>query len=109
VNLIAREKTLLTKDSFGSSFADNEFPRIRTSVIKDLKMDDIDKANDLADSLRDAAVLRIQREVSRVNTNKECVDCDEDIDAQRRAKVPGAIRCINCQDVHERRLKTHRQ
>ncbi len=72
-------------------------------------MDDIDKANDLADSLREAAVERIRREMAHVNMNPVCIDCDEDIEAERLAKLSSARRCISCQTEHERRLKTHRQ
>jgi DnaK suppressor protein len=72
-------------------------------------MDDIDKANDLADSLREATVERIRREMSQVNTNPICIECDEDIEAERLAKLPSAKRCIICQTDYERRLKTHRQ
>lgn len=72
-------------------------------------MDDIDTANDLADSLRNAEVERIQREMSVVNMNPICIDCDEDIEAERIAKLSSARRCINCQTDFERRLKTHRQ
>lgn len=72
-------------------------------------MDDIDKANDLADSLRDATVLRIQREISRVNQSKECCDCGDEISAARRAKMPSAIRCIDCAEAFETNKRTHRQ
>lgn len=72
-------------------------------------MDDIDKANDLADSLREAAVERIRKEMSQVNMNPVCINCDEDIEAERLAKLASARRCIGCQTDHERKLRTHRQ
>ena len=31
-----------------------------------------------------------------------CVDCDDEIDVERRKVAPHAIRCIECQTKHER-------
>lgn len=70
-------------------------------------MDDIDQANDLAEALRNAEIERIQREMSRVNSTGICIDCDEEIEAERLAKLPSARRCILCQGDHERMKKTH--
>lgn len=72
-------------------------------------MDDIDKANDLAEALRDSRIMGIQRDLSRVNTDPNCIECDEEIEAERREKLPSARRCISCQTEFERRMKTHRQ
>lgn len=30
-----------------------------------------------------------------------CVDCDCEIPAARREKVPYAVRCVDCQSLHE--------
>jgi phage/conjugal plasmid C-4 type zinc finger TraR family protein len=32
-----------------------------------------------------------------------CVDCDEPIGAARKAALPSAERCIDCQIIHERK------
>lgn len=32
----------------------------------------------------------------------ECVECGEDIPAARRAALPSATRCIDCQEQHEK-------
>ena len=37
-----------------------------------------------------------------------CADCGEDIPARRRAALPSAIRCINCQAWAERVSKIQR-
>ena len=34
-----------------------------------------------------------------------CEDCGEDMPAERRAKVPYAIRCMPCQALHERKTQ----
>lgn len=34
-----------------------------------------------------------------------CQDCGEDIGAERRAALPSATRCVDCQGDHERRSK----
>ena len=72
-------------------------------------MDDVDKANDLAEALRDSRILGIQRDLARVNTNPNCIECDEEIEAERREKMPSARYCVSCQSELERRRKTHRQ
>jgi len=35
----------------------------------------------------------------------ECVDCAEVIPAGRRRALPSAVRCVGCQDWHERVAK----
>jgi phage/conjugal plasmid C-4 type zinc finger TraR family protein len=36
-----------------------------------------------------------------------CDDCSDLIDAERRKALPGARRCLFCQEAFERRLRTH--
>lgn len=48
---------------------------------------------------------RIQRSVSggsRVDI--ECLDCGNEIPTRRRAALPSATRCVDCQETHERGL-----
>ena len=36
-----------------------------------------------------------------------CDDCGDPIEAERRKALPGAVRCVLCQEAEERRLRTH--
>lgn len=48
----------------------------------------------------DAAVAGIRASLREEGEN-DCVDCDRPIDPKRRAALPSAIRCINCQTLFE--------
>lgn len=49
-----------------------------------------------------AVVSKIHREITRPGETC-CVDCGEEIEAQRRQAMPSAIRCVVCQKKHERK------
>lgn len=60
--------------------------------------------------LVDLATVQAQREldeqlarcgISTANDIADCVDCGEPIGAQRKAAVPYAVRCIDCQSGRE--------
>ncbi|MFD3263347.1 TraR/DksA C4-type zinc finger protein [Phenylobacterium ferrooxidans] len=36
-----------------------------------------------------------------------CADCDDPMEDERLAARPEAIRCLTCQEAHERRLALH--
>lgn len=38
----------------------------------------------------------------------ECIDCGQPIPAERRLKVPGCQRCIDCQATHELKQQHYR-
>jgi RNA polymerase-binding transcription factor DksA len=99
---------VLTKDSIARSFAHIEFARIRHAHNQGFNMDEIDQANDLAETLRNAAIMRSQREVSAVNKTGICAECDEVIDPERLAVAPFARHCISCATDLARKAKTHR-
>jgi phage/conjugal plasmid C-4 type zinc finger TraR family protein len=64
--------------------------------------DEIDQAQEMDERFRESA-LREQlhsREPS-VSTSADCVDCGEEIPVERRAAVPGCLRCVGCQEEHE--------
>jgi RNA polymerase-binding transcription factor DksA len=71
-------------------------------------MDEIDQANDLAETLRIAAIQRSQREVAGVNKTGICAECEEAIDPERLAVAPFARHCISCATDLARKAKTHR-
>jgi phage/conjugal plasmid C-4 type zinc finger TraR family protein len=67
--------------------------------------DIIDRAQQYDEQYREIAIAshfssRIaQRHQPRA---ADCIDCGEEIPADRREAVPDATRCIGCQEKHER-------
>lgn len=51
-----------------------------------------------------AQVRRIQQSL-RGHGRLTCIDCDEQIDAERRTVLPSALRCLECEDRRERRRR----
>lgn len=72
-------------------------------------MDDADRASDLEESRKLAAMAKIASEMKIVNTSMECDsvldDCDGDIGAERKKAVPSATRCIRCQTEYDKLYK----
>ena len=51
-------------------------------------------------------VLALDAHVRKTRTDEGinqtiCIECEEDIPEDRRAKVPGCVRCIECQEEYE--------
>jgi RNA polymerase-binding transcription factor DksA len=71
---------------------------------------------DLADKAQDyqehAADIREQQRLARLSADlrgllvTDCIDCGDIIDPARKAAIPGAVRCIGCESVRERRQRT---
>lgn len=68
--------------------------------------DDIDRANELAQRITDAALEEVQRRaaperrpVGATAAHSECEDCGDDIPPERLTL--GKIRCVYCQRVLE--------
>ena len=62
-------------------------------------MDQIDRANELAQMERDAQIKwRQQQQPQQSFTH--CIDCEEPIPENRR-KLQGVTRCIECQTIYE--------
>lgn len=69
--------------------------------------DVIDDAQRFEEMRRDIALraaLKTERRADVVFSVLVCLDCDEPIDDERLAARPGAVRCITCQEDHERHL-----
>lgn len=65
-------------------------------------MDEADRAEALIEATTANALARIhaaQQQAGQVN----CADCGEPIPPARRKANPAAIRCIDCQEIYERR------
>ena len=65
-------------------------------------MDEADRAAALIETTTANALARIH--AARMQAGQaDCADCGEPIPAARRVANPAAIRCIDCQEIYERR------
>lgn len=71
-------------------------------------MDDVDRANEIEAALIQRGLRKIHNELREVSTEINCIECDEEIDEERRKLVPNAIRCFRCQDLYERPRRVKR-
>lgn len=62
--------------------------------------DDIDRANDIAQESLERSLAKTKR--FDTPSYPECIDCGEDI-PYKRQQLGGVKRCIDCQNVQERR------
>jgi phage/conjugal plasmid C-4 type zinc finger protein, traR family len=65
-------------------------------------MDEADRAEALIEATTANALARIQAAQQQAG-QADCADCGEPIPAARRVANPAAIRCIDCQEIYERR------
>ena len=63
-------------------------------------MDEADRAAALIETTTANALARIHAAQMQA---ADCADCGEPIPAARRVANPAAIRCIDCQEIYERR------
>ncbi|NEX17148.1 MAG: conjugal transfer protein TraR [Halochromatium sp.] len=54
-----------------------------------------------------AAIAAIRQQFDSEAGRKDCRDCGAPIPQARLQHVPGANRCMLCQERHERRLSPH--
>lgn len=73
--------------------------------------DIFDRASALEQQERDASIARRQEVAAAHDTPFEiegvrvCADCFEPISKHRLEALPTAVRCIDCQELRERRLR----
>lgn len=70
--------------------------------------DEADRANDIYEDHRAVHVRTITRALEQKNTSFECEDCPGEIEPARRAAMPSARRCIQCQEAFEKYRRIHR-
>ncbi|MFC0322063.1 TraR/DksA C4-type zinc finger protein [Gallibacterium melopsittaci] len=70
-------------------------------------MDQIDRANELAQLERDYNLQQRQQKTVRQSLT-HCIDCEEPIPENRR-KLQGVTRCIDCQTIYEQQQKQYRK
>jgi DnaK suppressor protein len=70
-------------------------------------MDEIDRANALAETRRQAAVNNVVNRYKMpqllINDVVVCRDCNENIPLKRLKKTPDAALCVDCQAIRETR------
>lgn len=66
--------------------------------------DIIDRANDRAEEIL-ADTLRDRERARKPRAGDYCVDCGEEIPANRRQFSKFVIRCLDCQSAHELRIR----
>ena len=73
-----------------------------------------DHADRAQDYLDQAAEIREQQRLDRLAADlrgllvSDCADCGAEIPAERKAAIPGAIRCAFCQESREIQLRVQR-
>jgi len=60
-------------------------------------MNGADRADEASNTLKAAEIEAIQKKLAP-NPQIECEDCTRDIPADRKAAVPSATRCIDCEE-----------
>lgn len=71
--------------------------------------DQIDRANELMEKAREAALAKQLAKTTACASLFECEDCGEPIPEKRREMVQGCTRCVECQMAHEKRQKGYRK
>lgn len=69
-------------------------------------MDDIERASNYQATFLATSLDNISATVDRMNTpigegTRFCSDCDKQIPEARILAIPGALRCIHCQEKHD--------
>lgn len=70
--------------------------------------DQIDRANELAEKMREVALTK-HRQKQTACSLTHCEDCNEPIPEMRRKYVIGCTRCVDCQAIHELKMKGYRK
>ena len=65
-------------------------------------MDELDRASQLETTYRENMINHL-REEEKVISSSVCVDCGEPIPLMRRLAVRGCFRCVDCQEIAERK------
>lgn len=60
----------------------------------------LDRAEELAEGERQTGINAASRAISEVGF-VDCIDCGREIHPKRRAALPSAKRCVDCQTAYE--------
>lgn len=65
--------------------------------------DEIDLAQMRIEQLTELALASLRGGFGHANGRTTCLDCGERIPERRLTHVPHAVRCVACQELHERK------
>ena len=68
-------------------------------------MDDADRAQIEIERAEAAALARRLTPPPARLSFERCIDCDATIPQDRRDAIPGVRRCVDCEELHELRLR----
>lgn len=69
-------------------------------------MDDIDRAQEREQELRDDALSHVRRKLRGKDQGAaKCRECGDRIPAARHKAMPGTELCVDCQTIEERRAR----
>lgn len=69
--------------------------------------DTADDAQALDERVRHACIAHVRAQVQSEGAD-DCIDCGDPLNAERRAAMPSACRCVACQELFERRVRLGR-
>lgn len=75
--------------------------------------DDVDRAGELEELQRSQALHARASNVAELPRHDRegkriCLDCEERLSQKRLTAAPRAVRCVECQDIHEKRQRGYR-
>lgn len=68
-------------------------------------MDDIDLAQQFEEMHRENALSKHRAKPAGLVSMHECIDCGEPISEYRRRAAPGCLRCVQCQERYELKVR----
>jgi len=73
--------------------------------------DTVDRACELEQKQREQALAAAKQPVEQPNElegHRYCLDCDIELSVKRLVANPNAVRCVDCQTLHEHQQKQFR-
>ena len=81
-----------------------------TNDIQETTITEDDEPFFIQQGLVDKTLESVRAQLDKVSLVTACIDCGEDIGAARKAAVPSAVRCIDCEtSLQERKAHNARR
>ncbi len=74
--------------------------------------DVLDRAQEIEQQQREQALMQAKQQPEQPNEldgHRYCLDCDVGIKTKRLLAAPNAVRCVDCQELHEHHQKQYRR
>lgn len=65
-------------------------------------MDDIDRVQEIEHENVKRKLASISRQMAIRPRDIHCIECGDEIPEERRKSLPNAVRCVDCQGMHEK-------